>query len=425
MFVCNRLSRNVCFCIFVMVVSSFFLVPEAYSAVNSRDAEESSDFAFVAFGDTRIPGYYPYKENQVDIINNLLGEVWAYDQGQTPYGLELTFNKTTKKLETTLMYPQAEPSAYMKGIQRSDGWLEKLFIGPSGIQTFRVEGQSWVFKKVLAELRKYTMNPTTGSGFAVHTGDITFNGLQGKGKNTSPYWKEFNENFMDKIPKDTPNGLVGRFFPSTGNHETWADETIQGFRESFPYLSKLGLTENNRIYKFDYKNSMFIFLDSGSCYPGPTKWYSNYPDFNSQMNVLKSWLNEAIDNKIKHVFVTYHDPSFTLVNGGALIDSQNPHSVIKQYASRLNIIVINGHVHTTEFYIVDGIKYCLLGGGGGEQNLGVYPQISGYPTELYWKGAERIEEYSYSTVQVSGDSVSMFLHRWRPTEGTTDVVQIF
>jgi hypothetical protein len=408
-----------------MVVFSFFLAPKAYSASNSKKVGNSSDFTFVAFGDGRIPGYYPYKESQVDTINSLLGEVWAYDQGQVPYGLELKFNKTTKRLESNKIFPQAEPDNYMEAVLKKDGWIEKVFQGPSGIQTLRAEGQSWVYKNVLAELRKYTMNPTTGPGFAVHTGDITFNGLQGKGKNTSPYWRAFNEDFMDKIPKDTPDGLVGRLFPSPGNHETWADETIQGFRETFPYLSKLGFTENNRIYKFDYKNSRFIFLDSGDCHPGPTKWYSNYPDFNSQMNVLKSWLNEAIENKIKHVFVTYHDPSFTLVNNGALIDSQNPHSVLKQYGSRLDISVINGHVHTTEFYVVDGVRYCLVGAGGGEQNLGLFPQTSGYPTELYWKGAERIEEYSYLTVQVSGDSVAMFLHRWRPTKGTTDVVQIF
>ena len=30
--------------------------------------------------------------------------------------------------------------------------------------------------------------------------------------------------------------------------------------------------------------------------------------------------------------------------------------------------MLNGHVHTTEIYDVDGVKYLMLGGGGAEQD---------------------------------------------------------
>ena len=34
----------------------------------------------------------------------------------------------------------------------------------------------------------------------------------------------------------------------------------------------------------------------------------------------------------------------------------------------LRIVAFNGHVHTTELYDVDGVKYLVLGGGGAEQD---------------------------------------------------------
>ena len=41
---------------------------------------------------------------------------------------------------------------------------------------------------------------------------------------------------------------------------------------------------------------------------------------------------------------------------------------IAAYAKDMEIVVFNGHVHTTELYDVDGVKYLMLGGGGAEQD---------------------------------------------------------
>ena len=49
---------------------------------------------------------------------------------------------------------------------------------------------------------------------------------------------------------------------------------------------------------------------------------------------------------------------------GAIAESQNPHHVLAAYAKDLDIVVFNGHVHTTELFDVDGVKYLVLGGGG-------------------------------------------------------------
>ena len=42
--------------------------------------------------------------------------------------------------------------------------------------------------------------------------------------------------------------------------------------------------------------------------------------------------------------------------------------MIASYAKDMELVVFNGHVHTTEMYDVDGVKYLMLGGGGAEQD---------------------------------------------------------
>ena len=90
---------------------------------------------------------------------------------------------------------------------------------------------------------------------------------------------------------------------------------------------------------------------------------------------------------------------------GAIPEDQNPHKTIAAYAKDLDIVVFNGHVHTTEVYQVDGVKYMVLGGGGAEQD----PILPGrthvkvpedYPLDQYWKGAAPKEDYNYLLVDV-------------------------
>lgn len=124
--------------------------------------------------------------------------------------------------------------------------------------------------------------------------------------------------------------------------------------------------------------------------------------------------------RTKKVFISFHNPVFARSGMGAIPDSQNPHKTIAAYAKDLDIVVFNGHVHTTELYQVDGVKYLLLGGGGAEQD----PILPGrthlklpatYPPDLYWKGAAPKEEYNYVLVDVKpGEATKFTLSRYRP-----------
>jgi hypothetical protein len=86
----------------------------------------------------------------------------------------------------------------------------------------------------------------------------------------------------------------------------------------------------------------------------------------------------------------------------------------------MEVVVFNGHVHTTEMFDVDGVKYLMLGGGGAEQD----PILPGrtsiklpadYPPDLYWKGQPPREEYNYVLVDVKpGQKTRFTLNRFRP-----------
>ena len=94
--------------------------------------------------------------------------------------------------------------------------------------------------------------------------------------------------------------------------------------------------------------------------------------------------------------------------------------MIAAYAKDMEVIVFNGHVHTTELFDVDGVKYLLLGGGGAEQDPILPGRTSiklpaNYPPDLYWKGEPPKEEYNYVLVDVKpGQNTKFTLNRFRP-----------
>src|SRR5262249_1096985 len=105
---------------------------------------------------------------------------------------------------------------------------------------------------------------------------------------------------------------------------------------------------------------------------------------------------------------------------GPIPEPQNPHKVIAAYAKDLEVVVFNGHVHTTELYEVDGVKYLLLGGGGAEQDPILPGRTAikgpaGDPVDLCWKGQRPKEEYKYVVVDIQpGQKTKFTLNHFRP-----------
>ncbi|MCF8029848.1 MAG: metallophosphoesterase [Desulfohalobiaceae bacterium] len=278
-------------------------------------------------------------------------------------------------------------------------------------------GQEWVYDNVVRELKKGASPQDTGPTFCLHTGDIVYFGYQGKSAESSPYWREFDKRFLSRLPDQGPGDLQARFFPVLGNHETWGDKDIVGFRGMFPYLSQFGFSSGSRVYAFDYKNARFIFLDSGIMDPdAPADWYESTPSYEEQMNMLAQWLEEAIEDNKEHAFLTLHYPVFCRSGFGPLPREHNPHSLLESYADKIDITVFTGHVHATEAYKVDGIRYFVAGGGGGEQNMSSNQMPEDYPKDRYWQGKPRQLDYNYMVVRVEGEDLEVVVKRFRPND---------
>ncbi len=387
--------------------------------VPAAAAEQDNSFSFVVFGDNRLPGYLPYTSGQIDEA-----EEWLEQMKLGGYGpdlvldKEISFDPDTGKLDWLKFWPKGAPEKY-RLVFLKNGWPRLIVVGPQADVVLRSEGQAWIYKEVAAELSKGAEDPLAGPSFSLNTGDMTYFGYQGKSRDKSPYWRHFYERFLSKLPAGGPEGLPGRFFPAPGNHETYLDENLEGLLSTVTYLPQMGFSIERRVYKFDYGGCRFIFLDTGDMdYRNPSAWGSKHPDFQAQMAILTEWLQEANEEGTRQVFVTFHNPAFCISGFGPLPLDENPHPYLKPFASELEITVFNGHVHTTEVYQVDGIRYLVLGAGGGEQGYQANIPPEDYPEELYWKGQPRVEDYNYLRVQVSNKGTRMWLRRYRPRADT-------
>jgi hypothetical protein len=407
----------------------------------AADATNASDgFTFAALGDSRPMMYLPYKQGQPQPYNlfvDMFGLVLPQKVSEEVVKkyCKFVYDPVTKDLIQIDM-PFITSSEHTR-LTFSQGWVteatvEDVKLLPGVRRTmFRLEGGSWVAHEIAEAVR------AGQAKFIVDAGDVVWWGSQGETLQDSPYWKRVNETLLQKLPPPDAEmrtaGLDGRYFLGIGNHEVWNDPKIEGVLSTLPYLKKLGVTPDRLIYKFDFKGARFIFLWSGKYdYKSPSQWDGDRPKYAEQMKQLQQWMDEAKANGIKKVFITFHYPVFARSGFGAIPAADNPHKVIASYAKDMEIVVFNAHIHTTEIYDVDGVKYLLLGGGGGEQD----PILPGrshikvpadYPQELYWKGEDRKEEYNYVLVDVqSGQKTKFTLHRFRPWQSNQyETVELF
>jgi len=385
-------------------------------------------FSFAVYGDSRPMMYLPAKEGQpdnakffVEMFGLVMPEKVAQEVVQRD--VKMTFDPVTKELIQVVM-PFASKTEVMT-LTVDKGWVteasvEDVKLLPGVHRTmFRLSGGDWVAREIVKDVK------AGRAGFVVSSGDVVWWGNQGLTVNDSPYWKRMNDTMLKQLPPPDNDlraaGLDGRYFMSVGNHEVWGDPKIEGTLSALPYLKKLGVTPENLIYKFDFDGVRFIYLWSGKYdYRSPSLWDADRPKYAEQMKQMQQWLDEAKAKGIKKVFVTFHYPVFARSGLGPIPASDNPHKLIAAYAKDMEIVVFNGHVHTTEMFDVDGVKYLMLGGGGAEQDPILPGRTSiklpvNYPQDMYWKGQPPKEEYNYVLVDVKpGQKTKFTLNRFRP-----------
>ena len=386
-------------------------------------------FSFAVYGDSRSMMYLPYKSDQreeaiklmVDMFELVLPEKVAEDVVRRD--VRLSYDPASNELVQIVM--PFDTKSEVTTLKLDKGWVteasvEDVKLLPGVHRTmFRLHGGEWVAREIVKDVQRGRAK------FILNTGDMVWWGKQGPTPSENPYWKLVYEDVLKQLPAPDQQmraaRLPGRIFPAVGNHEVWDDSDVQGLLQAFPYLKQFGVSDKRLIYKFDFGGARFIFLWTGKYdYRSPSEWDADRPQYEAQMKELQQWLDEAKAAGIRKVFIAFHAPAFCRSGMGPIPEQQNPHKVIASYARDLEIVVFNGHVHTTELYEVDGVKYLLLGGGGAEQD----PILPGrtaikvpadYPPDLYWKGQPPKEEYNYLLVDVQPAQKTKFtLNRFRP-----------
>jgi hypothetical protein len=373
--------------------------------------------------------YLPGKSDQkaeatellVDMFDLVLPEKIAKEV--VAKDVKLIYDPATHELVQIVMPFMSRSEVMTLSVDK--GWIteasvEDVKLLPGVRRTmFRLHGGEWVARGVVHDVQ------SGRAKFILNTGDMVWWGKQGRTPSENPYWKLVNEDVLNQLPPPDDQtkaaGLPGRVFPAVGNHEVWDDSDVEGLLAAFPYLKQFGVSDKQLIYKFDFDGARFIFLWTGKYdYRSPTAWDATRPAYDEQVKQLKQWLDEAKAAGTRKIFVAFHNPTFCRAGMGAIPAPQNPHKIFASYAKDLDIVVFNGHVHTTEIYEVDGVKYLLLGGGGAEQDPILPGRTSikvpaGYPPDLYWKGQSPKEEYNYVLVDVQpGHDTRFTLNRFRP-----------
>ena len=389
----------------------------------------NSGFSFDVFGDSRSMMHLPDRSDQkaeatklmVDMFKLVLPEKVATSVVEKD--VKLIYDPNSGELLQIVM-PFMTQSEIMT-LTVDKGWVteasvEDVKLLPGVRQTlFRLHAGEWLAREIVRDVQ------SGRAKFILSTGDLVWWGKQGSTPSQNPYWKLVDEEVLKQLPAPDNEmqtaGLPGRVFPAVGNHEVWDDSDVEGLLSAFPYLKQFGVSNKRLIYKFDFNGARFIFLWTGKYdYRAPSSWGATRPAYGEQMAELKQWLDEAKAAGTRKIFIAFHAPAFCRSGMGAVPEDQNPHKVLAAYAKDLDIVVFNGHVHTTELFDVDGVKYLVLGGGGAEQDPILPGRTSikvpeNYPQELYWKGKPPKEEYNYVHVDVKpGQKTKFTLNRFRP-----------
>ena len=395
-----------------------------------RAPAQTSAFSFDVYGDSRSMMYLPYKEDQKADAVKLMVEMFELvapekiSEEIVQRDVRLTYDPNTHELIQVVMPFMSRSEVSTLTVDK--GWVTtaavedvKLLPGVHR-EMFRLDGGKWVAREAVKDIK------SGNAKFLVSTGDLVWWGLQAGKPSGNPYWQLVDKDVLDQLPPPDDEmkkaGLGGRVFSAVGNHEVWNDTDVEGLLGSFPYLSKLGVTDKNMIYKFDFRGVRFIFLWTGPYdYREPSGWAATQPAYDAQMAQLKKWMDDAKAKGIKKVFISFHAPTYCRAGMGPIPEAQNPHSIISAYAKDMDIVVFNGHVHTTELFQSDGVKYFVLGGGGAEQDpilpgRTTLPDLpADYPQDMYWKSEPPQEEYNYLHVDVRpGKPTKFTIVRYRP-----------
>jgi hypothetical protein len=176
--------------------------------------------------------------------------------------------------------------------------------------------------------------------FIFNTGDLVMAGSE------RAEWRWFHEQNRPIFERQIP------YFAGLGNHEyMW--KSRQGMENFFAYFPQL---KGRLWYEIRYPPALCLVLDS------------NFHELkDDEIEAQDRWLSEILaaaerDPAIHHVLLGFHHAPFT-----NCLSHSDSREVKEHFLSRLTPkvhVVVTGHVHSYERFLVDGVQYLVSGGGG-------------------------------------------------------------
>lgn len=141
-------------------------------------------------------------------------------------------------------------------------------------------------------------------------------------------------------------------YPALGNHELLHDPDATHYHRYFALPSfDVASEDTERYYSFRFGNALFLALDGNASHHQPqAEWLGRTLD------------GAARDPKVRHVFVFFHQPSFSV---GEFCGSAAEQGLWVPRFERAGVrAVFTGHEHIYERLERNGIRYFVSGGGG-------------------------------------------------------------
>lgn len=198
--------------------------------------------------------------------------------------------------------------------------------------------------------------------FLVMTGDIVYRG------DNEHDWQVFDDETKPLKDEKIP------MFPVLGNHDVRGTSGQSKFVEHFDELKSHAQLKTQAWYSVNYADAQLLMLDS----------QSSYDEHSPQGEWLRKKL-KSVPEELAFLFVVLHHPVVTHASripfvyhcGGKYSapavghDSEDAEKALKflledfsKTHPNVHVIVLSGHNHNYERYIVNGITYIVTAGGG-------------------------------------------------------------
>jgi 3',5'-cyclic AMP phosphodiesterase CpdA len=245
--------------------------------------------------------------------------------------------------------------------------------------------------------------------FLIVTGDVVLSGAN------DDDWRVFERETKALKKAKIP------IFPVLGNHDVRGASGQSKFMQHFDELKSHEELKTQAWYSIHYGNAEFLMLDSQSQY--------------DQDSPQGEWLRKklkSVPEELAFLFVVLHHPLVTHASripflsrcNGRHAKPARGHDVEGAekrlkfllddfYKTRpgVRVVVISGHNHNYERYMVDGITYIVTGGGGATPY-----RISRHRTDFY---NESGPTYHYCTFTIQGDVLQGAMYKINFTAGNT------